>query len=295
MCKIFCFTNHNPAERDALILKIWEGMAVSEKDGYGAAWFSPEGEIGYYKSELPKIYDETDTKKPKFGFSNNLPSDGGFLIIHGRTSTCPINLENTHPMLDDNAALVHNGIVRSLDYKNINSGCDSELILRAYQDKGIESVEKSIYGYFAFMMLRFEQGEKRLHIARDSRAPLVCGEFNNSYVFSTNRTLLWKINASVIGEVKDHTLIIFKNKDDFEMKTFKSLGSAPAHLFNNDDMDEKANTAFADKSKENAAKQEVKQLPAPAEKVLPAENHPSLNETELAGNTNRPEKINLMT
>lgn len=226
MCKILCLTSHDPAKRNDIISRVWKDMTGAD-DGYGAAWISPTGEIGYFKRSYPRIdgYPLPDFCNPKttyayqkvkegFSESNDVPSDGGFLIIHGRNATNAVNVANTHPMVAENAALVHNGVVNSTKHDNINEGCtcDSELLLNAYIEGGIEEVEKEINGYYAFMLLLVSGKEKKktLHVARDGRASLECGiRPDGSYAFATTEYMLKVVDAEHMGPVKTKTLIVF--------------------------------------------------------------------------------------
>ncbi len=239
MCQILCITKHNPEKRDELILSVWHHMAYTggQHDGFGAAWFSPDGQIGYHKSSVPMLNYPTGLpgKVAKFlkkGFfdaeSNDVPSDGGFLIIHGRNATCQINVDNTHPMLvwgqEDGpiAAMVHNGVVRSYKYKPKDSTCDSEMLIQAYVFGGMAEVEKEIYGSYGFMHLQLINDKKTLHVAKDSKAKLHCGIINGTiFSFATTESLLDKVGASHVGEVQDNNIITFVEDDpDFVVNTF---------------------------------------------------------------------------
>lgn len=256
MCKILCLSSHDPAKRDEIIVKVWQQMAISEKDGYGAAWFSPDGQIGYHKRRYPTLRSGDPlpfvrpTKSPEdFGVSVDIPSDGGFLIIHARTATNPINLANTHPFIDvledgRRVALIHNGVVKSDKYSNILQGCtcDSELLLRAYVDGGMDHVEKYIDGRFAFAYLELvppteeevrlaaERGEgvpvgkKTMHVAKERAANLHVGTTpDGTIVFTTSEYTLREVGAVHDGEFLDNHLVILSDKTNFEMSTFKSL------------------------------------------------------------------------
>jgi hypothetical protein len=256
MCKILCLSSHDPASRDAIIAKVWKEMATTERDGYGAAWFSASGEIGFYKRRYPVIrvgdgypFTKTATKSPTdFDESNDVPSDGGFLIIHARTATNPINLANTHPFIDEledqrRVALIHNGVVKSEKYVNQLEGCtcDSELILRAYVDGGIDNVERYIDGRFAFMYLEWTPptedeialaaaegrepvGTKSLHVAKEKWANLFVGTLaDDTIVFATTEYLLKEVGAISDGEFLDNHRVVLTGKTEFEMDTFKNL------------------------------------------------------------------------
>lgn len=244
MCKILCITSHDPAQRNTIIQKAWLGM-YGTPDGYGAAWFGADGSIGFFKRSHPRIYGYDGPKgeppsyvvkkgtyqrpsKAFFSESNDIPSDGGFLIIHGRNATGLVNVANTHPMVRPDAAMVHNGVVQSLKYNNELDGCtcDSELLLNAFMAGGVAEIEKEISGYYAFMCLSHDahndQMVKTLHVAKDRRALLVCGiRPDGSYAFATVESMLKDVDAEFMGDVEDCSVITFRGPTECESVSFK--------------------------------------------------------------------------
>ena len=229
MCKLTILTKHNSKDLASLIVKTWQAMSVTEKDGYGAAWISPKGKLQYVKSSEPSLCRVNGSSfsfvKGFHELHGKLQSNGGELIIHGRTSTCGIKLSNTHPMVDGQAALIHNGVVSSSVYKNISSSCDSELLLKAFQDEGIPSFEKNISGYYAFAHLQANgRNAAVLTIAKDSRANLQVGTLDcGALVFATTDALLKIVRAKRIGEYTDNTFTTFKNGLLVSQENFKPL------------------------------------------------------------------------
>lgn len=259
MCKLFCITSHDPAKRNEIIQRVWTKMAITEKDGYGACWFGVDGQIGYLKRRLPKIStaDVASFVKPGVGYaakpavvfdeSNDIPSDGGFLVIHGRAATGGhggISLENTHPFIqeyndDSRVAMIHNGKVESKKYDNQLPGCtcDSELLMQAYVHGGIDEVELNIEGLYAMMMLEWAVPteeelaanpgapfKKLLHIAKDSKKYLYAGAMpDDTPVIATSQDLITEMGAAIDGEVYDNRVIIFTDRTNYTESTFKPL------------------------------------------------------------------------
>lgn len=213
MCKITILTKHNSLELKTLITEVWKNMSNTEKDGYGATWVMPNGKIAHVKSSLPSLFN----KMPDFieGFyhlEGELVSDGGALLIHGRTATCDKNVTNTHPMICGNSALVHNGIVKSNTYKNIKTSCDSELLLNAFKHEGVKAIEKHIYGYYAFSILSVKKNDIQIDVVRDSSASLYCGEIKeNEWAFATTHDLLKICDVNNVFEYKKNTHVKFIN------------------------------------------------------------------------------------
>jgi predicted glutamine amidotransferase len=204
-------TKHDASNLGGIITKAWAAMSSTEKDGFGAAWVSPNGKIGYVKSSHPTLLPSLPDFCAAFSDGNGLKSDGGALIIHGRTATCGVNVGNTHPMLDDNRALIHNGVVSSKRYHNINTTCDSELILQAWKCAGISSVSKDITGYYALGIIERMRGKTILSVVRDNQAKLVVGKKDDAWVFATNTNLLTSLAVPYVSEFRTNTVATFVN------------------------------------------------------------------------------------
>jgi len=227
MCKLLIMTKHNSKELSSIIVKAWQNMALTEHDGYGAAWISPSGRLQYVKSSTPSLEDIQIEPLPFVkGFKKlhgKLASNGGELIIHGRTATNDICLENCHPMLDGQAALIHNGVVDSEVYDLTETSCDSEYIMKAWNDKGLESVAANISGYYAFAHLQADaKGGALLSIVRDSKAQLRVGKLlGQGVAFATTDTLLKIAGSEVIGDFKDNTFAQFQKGKYLFQRAFK--------------------------------------------------------------------------
>lgn len=214
MCKIAILTHHNPAELKATITALWRTMAKTERDGYGAAWVTPSGRIGWARSSAP----EFSVTLPDFcsGFyddAGDLTSDGGALLVHGRTATCGVNLENTHPLVLGNSALIHNGIVSSTRFHNTETTCDSELLLHAWRAEGLPAVARDISGYYAFGVITIKSKQVTLDVVRDNRANLWAGTLPqaNGWAFATTQELLRVVGASPAAEFRANTAARFRN------------------------------------------------------------------------------------
>lgn len=210
MCKLTILTGHDPKTMPALVHRIWAEMSKTEHDGFGAAWVSPKGKIVSIKSSshqnvknLPEYYEG-------FGQGHFTPSNGGALLIHGRTATCNVDIENTHPIKVGRAVIIHNGVVDSTKYQNVHSTCDSELILQAYQAAGMQEVAAEITGYYAFGILH-PKGKGLLTVARDDRAPLFGGITGFGEVFGTTQDLVGITGATIRGKIKDNVCMTFQD------------------------------------------------------------------------------------
>jgi len=210
MCKLTILTGHDPKTMPALVHRIWTEMAKTEHDGFGAAWLSPKGKIMTIKSSSHQSVKHLPEYYEGFAQGHFSPSNGGALLIHGRTATCNVDIENTHPIKVGKGIIIHNGVVDSKKYKNLHSTCDSELILQAYQAGGIQEVAEEITGYYAFGIL-YPTGKGLIRIARDDRAPLFGGFTKFGEVFATTQNLVEITGATIRGKIKDNVCMTFSN------------------------------------------------------------------------------------
>jgi len=219
MCKIAIILKHDPKRLIETVTDVWTAMSKTEKDGFGAAWLSPRGALRYIKSSttspgesLPDFFD---------GFTDGAfsTSNGGPLLIHARTATCGVSPENTHPMLVGSSALIHNGVVASDRYHNVETTCDSEILTHAFQSQGTVALENDVTGYYAFALLEARpKNHWTLDIVRDSRAPLVGGVLKNgAFAFATNESVLAATGAKYSGKIRDNTH--FRYKDGLHTRT----------------------------------------------------------------------------
>ena len=215
MCKIAILTRHDPAKLREIVLKTWKAMSSTERDGFGACWLNPSNKIQTVHSSSPNEQEENPDFVEGFWKGDFSPSNGGPLLIHGRTATCDVNLMNTHPLVEDNRALIHNGIVSSDVYQNVHSTNDSELLLHAWAD-GIDALERDISGYYAFANLKTNRRGWTLDIVRDSRAKLVAGRLSDlvgddvGFAFATTDAVLEATGAKRCGRVRNDVWVRYR-------------------------------------------------------------------------------------
>lgn len=213
MCKIIILQSspRTPKARRKLINAAWHYFArTGETDGFGAAWVTHSGLLAYAKSSAPTL-SHRDVPDYVAGFRASshldLNGDGGWMLIHGRKATCGINIDNTHPILDQSIALIHNGVVRSERFKNVTTSCDSELLLRAIDQEGVPGL-KDVTGYYAFAMLRKRRDGWHALIARDDTAKLRVGRLPGGYTaWATTDEALSIAHATAIGDAKPMTAV----------------------------------------------------------------------------------------
>ena len=148
MCKLLIATGKlNREQTIRLIESAHESFQSSQKDGFGFVAHGPDGiATGHYLS--PSDYVGFGKKLPKFIKrsgnaieSGTIPRLVSALIVHGRTSTNSVVLENVHPFRTCigsgkraiDVYLAHNGVLRWTgpgDAPVSSHGCDSEQFLR---------------------------------------------------------------------------------------------------------------------------------------------------------------------
>lgn len=148
-------------------------------------------------------------------------------MAHGRTSTNNKALMNVHPIIKNDWALIHNGVVSNHgpDYE-MTTNNDTEHVLHHLQSGGLESVARNLTGYYAFGGFS-PNGD--LHIARDRIAPLFCVHVPeiDSYIYGTTKELLKEICIDMFWYVKSSTA---KLLDDVYVKHAASGEITYAHF-----------------------------------------------------------------
>ncbi len=218
MCKIFAVAGIKPSTQD----KVWKfaqaiakPMSKGNNDGLGYAAITAEGKIfgerwlnNNHAFKRPPEGDDNllmgmfkealETKNETFEYNSFGEVDLSKMValtLHTRAATSAKGLANTHPFVQNDTALIHNGIIRNTtDFKFTLSTCDSEAILISYLNKevgvnpeAINEAAKLLKGYYACGVLTnteegpildiFKSGA-RMHIAHVKEL--------ETYVFSTD-------------------------------------------------------------------------------------------------------------
>lgn len=166
MCRLIGFSTDKPLEQDKLdkMISTCRDLLKDQKDGFGYALSGGEIDgITHLRlvtgSLLGYGYDPLgeweSVAKPTYDSHGDVkPCTAG--LFHGRTSTNDVGIKNTHPFVNEELALAHNGIV---DYsgphrKKIGT-CDSEDLFNTFtKGKGWKELAKYYEGYAALLILR---------------------------------------------------------------------------------------------------------------------------------------------
>jgi hypothetical protein len=189
MCKLFGVSSVAGWNRKKLNAALFAAQTAfsGEKDGFGYAVRTSRGLYGE-RYVNPKDFSGVEGAKSLSKYLEQIKSAiefeadvkgrmgklTGGLIVHGRTSTNNLDVENTHPFIKKGWALAHNGIV---DYdgphRHKRGECDSEDILNSFvYGSGLKELGEHYTGYGAVLVMPPKWG----FIAyRDAKAPLyVC-------------------------------------------------------------------------------------------------------------------------
>jgi hypothetical protein len=142
------------------------------------------------------------------------------VTMHTRYATCGREFENTHPFVDEDHSLVHNGVIDNAIQLGLNkiSTCDSEAALQSYINHGVgkditrtQAWLDSLSGYWAFgIFSRDASGTRILDIVRNS-ASLYASEIEDfGLVLATTPEIINK-SAMKLGLVAPNPQLMKSN------------------------------------------------------------------------------------
>lgn len=222
MCKIMMMAGIKPSKTH-LAWK-WARAAApllyaSDKDGFGYAataggklfgerWLYPteafkRGRVQTRAEKFTELtfgpavdVEETYTKFGNLDDQRRVQA----LMLHARFATCARNMENTHPFVVKDTALIHNGVIsNSSKLQNKISTCDSECILNEYLDSDVSELPDNIAdvsdvlrGYYACGVLTSNGEEQVLDVFKSERASLYVAWVPKLgvHVFCTSKDIL---------------------------------------------------------------------------------------------------------
>lgn len=242
MCKIMCMSGINKDTRQAALLFVKEmaskmtygnsdgmGYAATTTDGnvFGERWLhnykafkerqvqpqvDPMSEfderiISYFGGILKKKVYIPPKEYDSFAFDPINPEDGlqcfTSMTLHARLATSGKEFINTHPFVNDNTTLIHNGVIRNIGKNDLKiSSCDSEKILNLYlkhdvknKPQNIQKVADKLQGYYACgMYSKLTDGTLILDIFKDNSARL------SAAFVDELQTIVF---SSVLNDIKD--------------------------------------------------------------------------------------------
>jgi predicted glutamine amidotransferase len=244
MCKIFAMTNVTKVKVSKELLNVVRDAVcrLSDRDGFGYAVNTLDGQLWGERTTNPFDLDAL-AHKP-VNMTNQLPivsAQNSFgpkdavnnvsFIAHGRMSTNQVNIQNTHPFVNKQVALIHNGVVSDPHgaVSGLTTNCDTEILLKLWEQGEIEAIEEHAAGYYAVALL---DTSGQLHIVRDSRASLFIAysETVDSYLIATTETIIkeiaknmnWKVEE--VQPIVDNVYAVFSGNDILSYEEIYPLG-----------------------------------------------------------------------
>lgn len=244
MCKIMILTGIEDSE---LALKFMQAasipMSFADRDGIGYSAINSNNQLFMEKWHNNSKFLDIDSVLTKeviaelAPFKARLPSltenyssygqvtrnDLRTVTMHTRMATCGRTFENTHPFIDQEVSLIHNGVISNSFQLNLNkvSTCDSESALQLYINNEInltdneqkiqETFLDKLRGYWAFGILAKDaNGQYMIDIVREG-ASLYWSEIpeigKNCYAFATTENIIKSSLISLgLPKRKIHTL-----------------------------------------------------------------------------------------
>lgn len=181
MCKIAIIAGIKPERQEAtirFIKEMAEIMTPGNDDGLGYAAVDKHGNLfaekwlNNKKAFTPMKAFDPDTKlismfskaikkqdTPLTYASHGVPdlNKAVAVTLHARLATSAKGIKNTHPFIDADTSLIHNGVITNVqDFNFTLSSCDSEAILISYLKRyvgvipeGIKDAVVDLVGYYA--------------------------------------------------------------------------------------------------------------------------------------------------
>lgn len=199
MCRLLMMSGITNTESAVEFMRLArDPMSVGNNMGIGYTATKSNGDFfterwhrneQFFNREVVMTQDIIDKLEP---FKNRLPplsvnyslqgdmefSDITSVTMHTRYATCGREFMNTHPFVDGEFSLVHNGIISNAEELKLNklSTCDSEAALQSYINLGVnldpskaQEWIDTLEGYWAFgIFSRDANGKKVLDIVRNS-------------------------------------------------------------------------------------------------------------------------------
>lgn len=254
MCKVLIIPSIKPHVRKKAVLfmkAMAKEMSYANKDGLGYAAIDDEGNLfgerwlnnedffngESFKSErtvdkyLGKLiapatttWSPTKTPGPYSKFGEGSIENAVAVTLHARMATSAKGHQNTHPFVDDDVSVIHNGVIRNSDeFKLQLSTCDSEALLISYlrnevakDIKNVAALAKEVEGYYvAASFARDEYGNRILDVYKSNNDNLHASWIPEleTYVLTTSefnirdacKTLGWSYEEA--AKLQDHIAV----------------------------------------------------------------------------------------
>jgi len=233
MCKLFILTNTSKLSHNKLSkLLTVTAKIMGKTDSHGFGWSMLNGDsFTGEKCVDPEYFENSffssvpSQLKSIFGKSESevygeMPKKlSGALLVHARISTNQLGLINTHPFINEDWSLIHNGVVTNeTDHVERKSSNDTEYLLHHLTHQGVDGMVSSVAGYYAVGAISRKTGD--LLVVKDNIANLYACyiETLDSLAFGTSASQLESIIKTIgykhskITPVKDNMAFTFDKR-----------------------------------------------------------------------------------
>lgn len=259
MCKVAIIPAiKHPSKTAKFIEVLAKEISVGNTDGLGYAAVTDSGDLfgerwlvnsTAFHNRIPEKYkmfsgvstsgvgSEPPANYNNFGVPGKTLEDAKAITLHTRFATSSKGFQNTHPFVDGDTSLIHNGVISNVEDFNFKlSSCDSEAILISYLKHGMNmdvskaaSVAADLTGYYVAALFSIDAaGNRVLDIMKGNNEAFYCVWVNEleTYVFCSS-----EVNVqSACKELGYTYLPAIKFKDGLAMRlcpfTGELLGTA---------------------------------------------------------------------
>lgn len=228
MCKLFIATgSFNKQQVMAMLAAANKAFAQSQRDGFGFIAYGSKKSAAYGKYLDPASYVGFGVDLPSWVPSTRMeagaiPKVTTALVIHGRTSTNRVMIENVHPFHSRGTFLAHNGVLSWIGKgptPEAKNGCDTEQFFNWFQqnhdnDSAWAATHEHWSGYGVFGIVDGNNGT--LTVAKCGSGNLRWLGNKKNHFFSTDGSDLMRITRAAkfnLGRSSDmsrKTRIVFK-------------------------------------------------------------------------------------
>lgn len=235
MCKLFIATGKfTPAQVRSMLDAANAAFATTQRDGFGFVAYGGGKAIAHGRYLDPENYAGFGVKLPSFVRSEQiesgvLPKVTTALVVHGRTSTNSVRVENCHPFQRDEMYLAHNGVLTWAGTgkgPESRHGCDTDEFFawlhgHASTAAAWDTSHEHWSGYGVFGVI--DRRRSRLTVAKCGNGRLHWSGNLNAHLFSTDSgdvsriARAAKIDVSKPISVSPKTIITYDIRNGLKM------------------------------------------------------------------------------
>jgi hypothetical protein len=176
-------------------------------------------------------------------FKSKITRSFNMVFGHNRKATVgQISSANSHPFLEDNIILIHNGYIGNAQMFDQKAAVDSQALARGLNNKPAKEVLESIVG--AYALVWYDKRDKTLRIARNPERPLWIAETERLWMVASEPWMLAGAagparrghSAIKIGKASPldpHVMLEFQTGEEFTATEYrpKAWGTTVQHNY----------------------------------------------------------------